>query len=130
MPNKHQGGNSFQCVMLNLGHHFYLASRSLNVLLMKLYRGVNPSPILSPFQFVSCTLAKWWCIHQPVNIYTNCLKQYLICSWLDRSEREKLKKHGFGLKLFFSIFSKLTKLKLIKQLWSCKPMWHSKYSVN
>ena len=44
---------------------------------------------------------------------------------------DQFKKHGFELKFFFSIFSKfITKSKLIKQMWSCTPMWHCKYSVN
>ena len=81
--------------------------------------------------FASCTLAKRWCTHQLVNAYRKCLKQYLICPWLYRSQHDKFKKHGFELKLLFSVFSKLvTKSKLIKQVWSCKPIWYCKYSVN
>ena len=37
------------------------------------------------FLFVRCTLAKRWCTHQPVNIYRNCLKRYLICGIILRS---------------------------------------------
>ena len=37
------------------------------------------------FRFARCTLAKRWCIHQPVNIYRNCLKRYLICGIILRS---------------------------------------------
>ena len=66
------------------------------------------------FHFVSCSLAKRWCIHQPVNVYTNCLKQYLICGWLYRSQHDKFKKHGFELKFLFSIFSKLNQIKINK----------------
>ena len=64
--------------------------------------------------FVSCTLAKRWCIRQPVNVYTNCLKRYLICGWLYRSQHDKFKKHGFELKFLFSIFSKLNQIKINK----------------
>ena len=53
----------------------------------------HPSSFFSNFcfQFASCTLAKWWSIlwilsiHQPVNVYRNCLKQYLICGTILRS---------------------------------------------
>ena len=83
------------------------------------------------FQFASCTLAKQWCIPQSVNVYRNCLKRYLICGWLYRSQHEKFKKAGFELKLFSPIFSRLiSKSKVIKQVWSCKPIWHCKYCVN
>ena len=30
------------------------------------------------FRFARCTLARRWCIHQPVNIYRNCLKRYFM----------------------------------------------------
>ena len=83
------------------------------------------------FQFASCTLAKRWCMHQPVNVYRSCLKQYLICGWLYRSQHDNFQKHQFELKLFFSIFLRvITKSNLIKQVWSCKPMRHCKYSGN
>ena len=83
------------------------------------------------FQFASCTLAKQWCIPQSVNVYRNCLKWYLICGWLYRSQHEKFKKAGFELKLFSPIFLRLiSKSKVIKQVWSCKSIWHCKYCVN
>ena len=70
-------------------------------------------------------------MHQPVNVYRNYLKQYLICRWSYRSQHDTFKKHGFRLKCFFLIFSGLiAKSKLIKQVWSCKLMWHCKCSVH
>ena len=65
------------------------------------------------FQFASCTLAKRWCIHQPVNVYRNCLKRYLICGYIVPNAIS-LKKHGFELKFLFSIFSKLNQIKINK----------------
>ena len=83
------------------------------------------------FQFASCTLAKRWCIHQSVNVYLSCLKQYLICGWLYCSQHDDFQKHRFELKLFLSVFLRvITKSNLIKQVWSCKPMRHCKYSGN
>ena len=35
---------------------------------------LSPHRLLVCFQFASCTLAKQWCIHQPVNVYRNSLK--------------------------------------------------------
>ena len=66
------------------------------------------------FHFTSCTLAKRWCIHQPVNVYTNCLKRYLKCGWLYHSQHDMFKKHGFELKFFYSIFLKLNQIKINK----------------
>ena len=66
------------------------------------------------FHFVSCTLAKRWCIHHLANGYTNCLKRYVTCGWLYLSQHDKFKKHGFELKFLFSIFSKLNQIKINK----------------
>ena len=45
--------------------------------------------LCASFNFASCTLAKRWCTHQQVNVYTNNLKRYLICGWLYRSQHDK-----------------------------------------
>ena len=60
------------------------------------------------FLFVRCTLAKRWCTHQPVNIYRNCLKRYLICGIILRSI-------AFLQKLQNKIKKKITVLKCKKK---------------
>ena len=114
-------------VILNLGNH-------LSDSHMKWYRrNVNPNHILfywkinirllifqmeksdlvknyvchSASFFFRCTLAKRWCIHQPVNIYRNCLKWYLICPIILRSI-------AFLRKLQNEIKKKITVLKYKK----------------
>ena len=70
--------------------------------------------LCAPFHFVSCTLVKRGCIHQHVHVCRNCLKRYLICGWLYRSQHDKFEKHGFELKNFSLIFSKLNQIKINK----------------
>ena len=62
------------------------------------------------------------------DLYTNCLKRYLVCGWLHRSQH-KFKNMHSSWNSFSQFFRNLTKSKLIKQAWSCKPMCHNQYSV-
>ena len=57
------------------------------------------------------------------------MKGYLICGWLYFYQHVSLKSMGSSYNYFSQFSDNLTKSKLIKQVWSCKPMWHRKYSV-
>ena len=81
------------------------------------------------FSLLSCTVAKWWCIHQPVNSYTNCLERCLICAWLYCSQHDKFKIHGFEIKFFYSVFVNTAKFSIKNFFSNCDqirrklPIW-------
>ena len=64
-----------------------------------------------------------WCSYFDVDLQSSSFKAKSL------EQRGFGWKHGFELKFFFSIFSKLNQIKNNKAGVKCKPMWHCKYSV-